>query len=232
MTARGTRGGFTLIEMVAVILIIGLLVGVVSSGLNSARENAWRTRARDTARQLVDAWNLYLLDNREFPARQDLLAGKVAGESKGDVGIPATMKALKPLRYARDPDTGKWKERKTKYIELSFEEAYERAKDADEGEMGGVGAQTKDKALKGDNAVALTDRWKQPIYFELDFDYDGICEAPGFMPSFDGRKDDKGGKDGKGKKKENTRSKVKGNAVAWSMGPPARKGRKWVGAWK
>ncbi len=64
---RGGRRGFTLVELLAVILIMALLVGLTLSGLRAARIKAWRVKARDTARQLAQAWNLYLQDTREFP---------------------------------------------------------------------------------------------------------------------------------------------------------------------
>lgn len=224
------RAGFTLVEMVAVIVIIGILIGVVSTGLNSARENVWRTRARDTARQLVDAWNLFLLDYRGFPPRGELAAGAPPG---GGPGIPATIKSVRPLRYeieSFDPlvfvkKDGKFKERSARYIELTFDEAYERGHGADEGEMSGVGAGGTEKS---ERKIALADHWNQPLYFELDFDMDGYCEAPGFIPSSQGGTAKDAGKD----KKKGVTSKVKGNAVSWSHGPPSRKGKKWVAAWK
>lgn len=60
-------GGFTLIEMIAVLLILALVAAAVTSGLAKARERAWRLRARDTCRQLCEAWNMYLVDEHRFP---------------------------------------------------------------------------------------------------------------------------------------------------------------------
>ena len=59
--------GFTLIEMLVVLAIIALLMGAVSIGVVHAKEQAYKTRARDTARQICQAWNLYLIDNHQFP---------------------------------------------------------------------------------------------------------------------------------------------------------------------
>lgn len=64
------RAGFTLIEMLVVLLVAAILITAVFNGLSTARQMAWRTRARDTARQLVQAWNLHLNDNRQFPDEQ------------------------------------------------------------------------------------------------------------------------------------------------------------------
>ncbi len=68
------KQGFTLIEMVAVLLILALLAAAVTGGLSKARARAWRTQTRETCRQLCQAWNTYLLDERKFP--DDLGAAK------------------------------------------------------------------------------------------------------------------------------------------------------------
>ena len=60
-------GGFTLIEMIAVLLILALVAAAVTGGLAKARDRAWRLRARDTCRQLCEAWNMYLIDEHKFP---------------------------------------------------------------------------------------------------------------------------------------------------------------------
>ena len=65
--AAHVRAGFTLIEMLVVILIVAILLASLFGGLRAARQTAWRTRARYTAQQIVQAWNLYLNDSREFP---------------------------------------------------------------------------------------------------------------------------------------------------------------------
>lgn len=62
------KQGFTLIEMVAVLLILALLAAAVTGGLAKARDKAWRTQARETCRQLTQAWNAYLVDERKFPS--------------------------------------------------------------------------------------------------------------------------------------------------------------------
>lgn len=205
---RNRCSGFTIVELLAVILIIAVLIGVVSTGVSAAKDNAWRTQARDSARQLVDAWNLYLLDFRSFPTEEQL-----GGHGKAE-GIPATVKALKPLR----PEKG------VKYLELTFDETYEHGKTTDESELSGVAGAAFSK--KKDGKIALADHWKQPIRFQLDFNYDSFCEVPGFIPTKQEQKKTEDGKDKKGT------SLLKANAAAWSMGPPSKKGKKWVAAWK
>ncbi len=62
------NSGFTLVEMIAVLLILALVAAAVTGGLAKARERAWRLRARDTGRQLCEAWGMYLLDEHRFPS--------------------------------------------------------------------------------------------------------------------------------------------------------------------
>ena len=61
------KSGFTLIEMIAVLLILALLAAAITAGLATARDKAWRTQARELCRELCTAWNAYLLDARKFP---------------------------------------------------------------------------------------------------------------------------------------------------------------------
>ena len=65
---KRSRAAFTLIEMIVVLLIIAILMAATITGLSRARNNAWRIQARETCRQICEAWNSYLLDEREFPS--------------------------------------------------------------------------------------------------------------------------------------------------------------------
>ena len=61
------KSGFTLIEMIAVLLILSILTAALTAGLGTARNKAWRAKARETCRNICEAWNMYLLDMRKFP---------------------------------------------------------------------------------------------------------------------------------------------------------------------
>ena len=61
------KSGFTLVEMIAVLLILAILSAALTAGLGTARNKAWRAKARETCRNVCEAWNLYLVDMHKFP---------------------------------------------------------------------------------------------------------------------------------------------------------------------
>lgn len=97
------KSGFTLIEMIAVLLIIALVAAASTAGLSKAKDKAWRTQARELCRQLNEAWNAYLVDERKFPS--ELGAAK---------GLEAKYNNIKYLAGANESDKV--------YIELTDKE--------------------------------------------------------------------------------------------------------------
>lgn len=61
------KSGFTLVEMLTVLLIMGILAAATVAVTSRNRSVAWEHKARDTARQIVQSWAVYLNDYREFP---------------------------------------------------------------------------------------------------------------------------------------------------------------------
>jgi len=71
-TLRVKAGGFTLIELIVVIVIIGILATLIMVALQSARNNADAATCMSTLRQLVSANVRYAADNSgQFIAAQD-----------------------------------------------------------------------------------------------------------------------------------------------------------------
>ncbi len=146
----GSRSGFTLIEMLTVILIIAILMGVSSAAIAGAHKSARRTRSRDLCRQLVVAWNAYLMDERKFPDESLFEKGE------GDY-FPASANNIgKRLNTTYNSKGEAYADSKV-YFETSEKEC-ERSGTAPNFTFSGTG---------------VLDSWGGLILFALDFDYDG-----------------------------------------------------------
>jgi general secretion pathway protein G len=81
---HGCEDGFTLIELMVVILIIGLLATIVVQNLRSATDRAKRVKAEADLAQLKSALDRYYLDNGSYPTTDQGLAGLISVPSGGD----------------------------------------------------------------------------------------------------------------------------------------------------
>jgi general secretion pathway protein G len=70
--------GFTLIEIMVVVVIIGLLAAIVAPNLIGNIDRAAVTRARSDIRSIETALNLYRLDNFRYPDTQQGLQALVS----------------------------------------------------------------------------------------------------------------------------------------------------------
>jgi general secretion pathway protein G len=66
-TQRGREAGFTLIEIMAVVLIIGLLGGIVGAAIFGRIDQARVTTARTQIKQIEAALDFYRMDNGRYP---------------------------------------------------------------------------------------------------------------------------------------------------------------------
>jgi general secretion pathway protein G len=69
MRVRDTRG-FTLIELMVVVVILGILAGLIIPKIMGRPEEAKRLKARMQVEQLEQALKLYYLDNGEYPTTE------------------------------------------------------------------------------------------------------------------------------------------------------------------
>jgi len=75
---RRVNRGFTLIEILVIISIIGLLMGILMPALSRAREQAKITVVNAELRQIGIALDMYFDDNHKFPpTREDCHTGKI-----------------------------------------------------------------------------------------------------------------------------------------------------------
>lgn len=77
--SRGTTSGFTLIEVLLVVVIIGILVGVAIPRLGGRVRQAEISRAKADIQSIGLALRMYELDNGEYPASLSALTSDPGG---------------------------------------------------------------------------------------------------------------------------------------------------------
>ena len=83
MRARRARSGFTLIELMVVLVIIGVLAALVVPNVLDRADDARVTAARTDVANLTQALKLYKLDNLRYPTTEQGLQALVAKPSTG-----------------------------------------------------------------------------------------------------------------------------------------------------
>jgi general secretion pathway protein G len=82
MTNQRTRNrGFTLVEIMAVVVIMGLLAGLVGTAVVSNMDKARVQTAGTQIKQLASALTFYQMDNGRFPTTDQGLAALIAKPS-------------------------------------------------------------------------------------------------------------------------------------------------------
>lgn len=71
---KPARNGFTLVELMVVLVIIGLLATVVMINVLPSQDRAMATKARADIATLSQAMEMYRLDNMRYPPSLDALA--------------------------------------------------------------------------------------------------------------------------------------------------------------
>jgi general secretion pathway protein G len=75
---RRSQAGFTLIELMVVLVIIGVLAALIVPNVLDRADDARTTAARTDVNNLMQALKLYRLDNQRYPNAEQGLAALVA----------------------------------------------------------------------------------------------------------------------------------------------------------
>ena len=87
---RRAQAGFTLIELMVVLVIIGVLAALIVPNVLDRADDARATAARTDVNNLMQALKLYRLDNQRYPSGEQGLAALVAKPTAG--AIPPNWK--------------------------------------------------------------------------------------------------------------------------------------------
>jgi len=104
MNKLNNRGGFTLIEIMVVIVILAMLAALVGPRLMGRTDDAKVTDARVQIKNIETALKLYKLDNRSYPSTEQGLGALVAKPTVGV--IPNSYKEggyLESKKMPKDP---------------------------------------------------------------------------------------------------------------------------------
>ncbi len=83
--ARRGASGFTLIELMVVIVILGILAGLIVPRIMSRPEEARQTKARIQMQSIETALRLYRLDNGSYPTTEQGLQALVEPPTVGEL---------------------------------------------------------------------------------------------------------------------------------------------------
>ena len=75
------QGGFTLVEIMVVIVILGLLAGIVAPAVLGRQAEAEEQTARNDIGSLMDAVTIYVMKNRRLPTLDELVTPDEKGET-------------------------------------------------------------------------------------------------------------------------------------------------------
>ena len=125
--------GFTLIEIMVVLVILGLLIAIVAPNIIGRGDEARVTAAKAQLRQISSALDLYRLDNSHYPSTQQGLEALVSKPS----GSPEPRN-WNPDGYMKSIPIDPWGE-KYQFISPGTEGPYDLYSLGSDGQEGGDG---------------------------------------------------------------------------------------------
>ncbi len=93
---RRSQAGFTLIEIMAVVMIMGLLMGMLAYGINGQVQSARIQAAKGQIVRIEQALEFYQLDNARFPTMDQGLQALVTRPT-----APPEPRAYNPAGYIK-----------------------------------------------------------------------------------------------------------------------------------
>ena len=128
---RNRQGGFTLIEVMVVIVILGIMAALVVPNLVGRQDQAQVTAARSDIAAIGNALDLYRLDNNAYPSTEQGLEALVEKPS----GFPEPRNWRSPYLRKKLPEDP-WG---NPYQYLSSDQGFELFSYGADGQEGGEG---------------------------------------------------------------------------------------------
>lgn len=163
-----TSQGFSLIELLVVVVIIGILAGLVMSQANKVMEDSRRLQVQNVLKDLRVAIGNYQVDYNRYPVNPNLLSSGGEGQDVPPIPTDESSGIVDALMASASSSSGgsggsgstNLNPRDIKYIDLPL---------ARNGAFGIVNAQPP---------YRLTDLWAQPYHILLDTNGDKQVNNP------------------------------------------------------